>query len=459
MKNRTRIRILWIACLSLLVGTSYCGREKPSIDGKMNVLLITLDTLRADHLGCYGYEKNTSPALDALASNSIVFDRAIAQSAVTPVSHASIMTGLNPYNHNLRSLHGGINYRLPDNRLTLAEIMGANGYETGGFVSAFPVTEHYGLHQGFATWGEAFQKDGKKVLSKTGVVNTGTAQRACDATTEKAVAWLRQHARKPFFAWIHYFDVHDPIILPPDEYLRRFYPESRNKPDVLRAVYDAEIAFMDDQIDLLLGELDALDIRENTVLAILSDHGEGLGDHDWWGHSILYQEQIRLVFILSIPGRNSGARLSSPVRSIDLVPTLIELLGLRVPEDIDFDGRSLLETIDETPGSPRIAYSESINDLTAYYDSQLQDNSLYAISEDRWKLILYREKSKDKELELFDLQADPHELNNLSEKYPEVASRLRNELKKMQAIVQDPPRPTMDEKTRERLRSLGYIKK
>lgn len=458
MKSRTHNRIRWIICLCFLVGTSYCGREKPSIDGKMNVLLITLDTLRADHLGCYGYEKNTSPALDALASSSIVFDRAIAQSAVTPVSHASIMTGLNPYNHNLRSLHGGVNYRLPDNRLTLAEIMGGNGYETGGFVSAFPVTEHYGLHQGFETWGEEFQKDGKKVLSKTGIVNTGTAQRACDATTEKAVAWLRQHAGKPFFAWVHFFDVHDPIILPPDEYLRRFYPETRDKPEILRAVYDAEIAFMDDQIDLILKELEDLGVRDNTILAVMSDHGEGLGDHDWWGHSILYQEQIRLVFILAVPGRSGSTRVSSLVRSIDLVPTLVELLDLDIPADIDFDGESLLETIDESPSAPRTAYSESINDLTAYYDSQLQDESLYAISDRRWKLILHRERAKDTGLELFDLQADPQELNDLSEEFPEVAARLRNRLKELEVIVNDPPRPTMDEKTRERLRSLGYIK-
>ncbi len=458
MKPRTLSWIIRITILVLLISMPQCSRGKLSRDRKWNVLLITLDTLRADHLGCYGYEKNTSPTLDALASDSIVFDRAIAQSAVTPVSHASIMTGLNPFNHNLRSLHGGVNYRLPDNRLTLAEIMGSNGYDTGGFVSAFPVTEHYGLHQGFATWEEAFQKDGKKVLSNRGVVNTGTAQRACDATTEKAVAWLRQHGGRPFFAWLHYFDVHDPIILPPDEYLQEFYPESRDKPDILRAVYDAEIAFMDDQIALILEELEALGTRENTLLVVLSDHGEGLGDHDWWGHSILYQEQIRLVFILSIPGRKEGLRVPSLVRSIDLVPTLVELLDLDIPSDIDFDGRSLLEVIDESSAAPRTAYSESINDLTAYYDSQLQDNSLYAVSEGRWKLILYWEKSKDKELELFDLKADPQELNDLSDKYPDVASRLRNRLKELEAIVKDPPRPTMDEKTRERLRSLGYIK-
>ncbi|UCE39852.1 MAG: sulfatase [Candidatus Aminicenantes bacterium] len=459
MKRQPLNWIFWIVLFVFLVRTINCGRGKPSSDQKMNVLLITLDTLRADHLGCYGYAKNTSPTLDALASTSIVFDHAIAQSAITPVSHASIMTGLNPYNHDLRSLHGGVSYQLPDSRLTLAELMEANGYATGGFVSAFPVTKHYGLHQGFETWDEEFQKkDQVKILSETGVVNTGTAQRTCDVTTEKAIVWLRQHAEMPFFAWIHYFDVHDPILLPPDEYLKRFYPKSRDKPDILRSVYDAEIAFMDDQINLILKELEALKIRENTILAVLSDHGEGLGDHDWWGHSILYQEQIRLVFILSLPGRREGVRVSSLVRSIDLVPTLHELLNLNTTGKNVFDGKSLLEMMDESEAPPRIAYSESINDLTAYYDSQMQNESLYAISDGRWKLILHREKSNDKGVELFDLQADPHELTDLSEKHPEVSAQLRNQLDKMQAILQDPPRPAMDEKTKERLKSLGYIK-
>jgi arylsulfatase A-like enzyme len=452
-------KVLWIVFFSYLVFSINCGGEKSPIDQKMNVLLITLDTLRADHLGCYGYAKNTSPTLDTLAASSIVFEQAIAQSAITPVSHASIMTGLNPYNHNLRSLHGGVSYELPESRLTLAEIMQANGYATGGFVSAFPVTIHYGLHQGFETWDEEFQKkDEIKVLSETGVVNTGTAQRTCKITTEKAIDWLRNHAEKPFFAWIHFFDVHDPILLPPDEYLKRFYPASRDKPDILRSVYDAEIAFMDDQINLIQKELENLNIKENTIVAILSDHGEGLGDHDWWGHSILYQEQIRLVFLLSVPGKKQGILVPSQVRSIDLVPTLIELLGLDIPTETGFDGKSLLEVIDNPDAPARIAYSESINDLTAYYDSQMQNESLYAISDGQWKLILHREKSKDKGIELYDLQSDPRELTDLSKKHPEINARLRNRLDQMQSIVQDPPRPKMDEKTKERLKSLGYIK-
>ncbi len=459
MKPNTLRWMIWIVSLAFLVSAYACKGERPSRDRKMNLLLITLDTLRADHLGFYGYPKNTSPTLDTLASASVIFDQAIAQSAITPVSHASILTGLNPYHHQLRSLHGGVGYELPDSCLTLAELMKANGYATGGFVSAFPVTLHYGLHQGFETWDEKFQKeDDIRILTDNGIVNTGRAQRAADETTTKAIAWLRQQAKTSFFAWIHYFDVHDPLILPPQEYLRRFLPKSQNQADVLRAIYDAEIAFIDDQIKRVLRELEDLQIRENTVLAVLSDHGEGLGDHQWWGHSILYKEQIRLVFLLSVPGRSESLRLSSLVRSIDLVPTIVELMDLDLPVGSRFDGVSLLELIDKSLTQPLTSYSESINDLTAYYGSQMQNESLYSVSDGQWKLILHREHSRDKRLELFDLQSDPHELRDLSEKHPEIAIRLRNHLEGMHAIVLDPPRPAIDEETKKRLKSLGYIK-
>jgi arylsulfatase A-like enzyme len=449
----------WVVAIIYFVVTCGCSGEIPSSSRKMNLLLITLDTLRADHLNCYGYEKNTSPALEALASTSVVFDNAIAQSAVTPVSHASILTGLNPYNHKLRSLHGGVGYKLPDNCFTLAELLKSHGYATGGFVSAFPVTMHYGLHQGFETWDEEFAKDGDtRILTDSGIVNTGRTQRRGDETTTKAVTWLRQHTNTPFFAWIHYFDVHDPLVLPPKKYLALFPPTSRRKADVLRSIYDSEISFVDEQINRVLGELDRLNVRDNTVVVVLSDHGEGLGDHQWWGHSILYQEQIRIVFILSIPGQGEGRRVSSLVRSIDLVPTIIELFNLDVPSESLFDGKSLIELINGAVSHTRIAYSESINDLTAYQGSPLQKESLYAISDGRWKFILHWEDSKDKQHELFDLHADPHELRNLSDIQPEVTLRLRNRLKGMQTILADPPHPVIDAKTLERLRSLGYAK-
>jgi arylsulfatase A-like enzyme len=159
-----------------------------------------------------------------------------------------------------------------------------------------------------------------------------------------------------------------------------------------------------------------------------------------------------------VPGRSENLRFSSLVRSIDLVPTIVELIDLELPPDSLFDGVSLLELIDKSLTQQLISYSESINDLTAYYGSQMQNESLYSISDGQWKLILHREHSRDKRLELFDLQSDPHELRDLSEKHPEIAIRLRSHLEGMQAIMADPPRPTIDEETRRRLKSLGYVK-
>ena len=163
------------------------------------------------------------------------------------------------------------------------------------------------------------------------------------------------------------------------------------------------------------------------------------------------------MFILSIPGRHKESRISTVIRSIDLAPTIVELLNLDLSSDNPFDGVSLLELIDGVVEQKRFAYNESINDLTAYQGSPIQNESLYAISDGRWKFILHWEDSRDKRHELFDLREDPLELRNVSGTQPEVTSRLRNQLKEVHAILPDPPQPTMDAKTIERLRSLGYV--
>ncbi len=456
--NRLKI-FYYLLTVGLIICLGACSGRKWEYENEPNLILITLDTLRSDHLGCYGYGKNTSPVLDELASESIVFFNTISQSAITPVSHASIMTGKNPFNHQLRSLHGGVGFKLPENQVTIAEIMKTNGYRTGAFVSSFTVSKHYGLNQGFSEWDEDFEfKNKNDILTDKGIVNNGKAQRRADETTDKAITWIKDNHQSKFFMWIHYFDVHDPLILPPKEYLNKYVTGSKEKPEILRSVYDAEIAFIDFHLSRLFSELEKLKIKDNTIIAVLSDHGEGLGEHDWWGHCILYQEQIKLIFILSLPDHTKGQSIHPVVRSIDFVPTMVELLKLRVPSDISFDGRSLLDLIKGKEKKPRLAYSESINDLIAYYGSPLRNESLYAISGKRWKLILHREKNKEKGMELFDLEADPDEWNNLVLKKPEIVQQLKNELEKKKAFLSVPNKYQMEEKAKERLKSLGYVK-
>ena len=301
-----------VATVSLLgactVGLLSCGPSAPP--PRYNVLLITLDTMRADHLGCYGYEKPTSPRLDALAQESVVFDLAIAQAAVTPVSHASILTGREPYNHGLRVMHGLVANRLEEDQTTLAEVWRQTGAPTVAFVSAFPVSTAFGLEQGFEVFDEDFPNvDGEGLVSARGTVNTGQSQRRADATTEAATNWLRAQADEftgngdPFLMWVHYFDPHDPQMLPPKEYMQKglnevFRPPADTRADLLRSVYDTEVSYMDAHVGRLLDTFEELGLRENTIVVVVADHGEGLGDHGWWTHGVLYQEQIRVPLMI-----------------------------------------------------------------------------------------------------------------------------------------------------------------
>ncbi|MBW2726893.1 MAG: sulfatase [Deltaproteobacteria bacterium] len=301
-----------LCCALLLACTPAAPPDAP------NVVLVTLDTVRADYLGLYGHPRETSPELDEFARGAFVFEQAIAQSAVTPVSHASILTGLRPYQHGLRSLHGGANFALPDEQQTLAEMLAARGYATAAFVSAFTATRYYGLHQGFESWDQAFAgNDGAGRVNEAGIVNTGDAQRTAVETTRRALKWLEARKPGPFFLWLHYFDAHDPDVIAPAEVQARFPPATRNRHDLLRAAYEGEIAVIDTELGKLFAALDAAGVREQTLIAIVGDHGQGMGDHGWWGHGILYQEQLRVPFILSLPGLGGGKRIHSLVRTTD----------------------------------------------------------------------------------------------------------------------------------------------
>jgi arylsulfatase A-like enzyme len=445
-------------CAILVLPLFFFGCDESGIESpeRWNVLVITTDTLRADRLGFYGYPKPTSPFLDRLASESVVFERAVSSSAVTPVSHASIFTGLFPHHHGLRSLHGGVGYSLPKDVPTLATLLSDEGYATGGFVSAFPATRHYGLHQGFDHWDEDFRGNSDQpVLTGEGFVNTGRAQRAGDETTSSCLRWLNDEVGSPFFAWVHYFDVHDSLIRPPDEFLSPFPPTSQKRTDVMSAIYDGETRFIDSQISRLVKWLEDRGLRDKTLILIISDHGEGLGDHGWWGHAILYEEQIRLPFLMWAPGLDPR-RIGSTVRSIDVLPTVLDYLGIGPRPGLD--GMSVRPLIEGDEPEPRMTYSESINDLSGYQNLQEKGASIYALSEGPWKLIVWREKRSDLSVELFHLEKDPREQRNVAIQEVEVRDRMRTKLESLGSILDDPPKVELDEATKARLEALGYIK-
>lgn len=439
--------------------------RSPAFTPQKNVLLITLDTTRADYLGCYGCAEQTSPNLDKLASESVVFDLAIAQAAVTPVSHASILTGLNPYNHHLRVLHGLVDNKLADEQITLAEVWQKAGGQTSAFISSFPVTKAFGLDQGFEHFDADFpQADGKGLVSESGTVNTGKSQRRAGETTEAAIKWLRKKfsKKKPLLMWVHYFDPHDPYVLPPDNFSTNFTPASKEKDDILRAIYKAEVFYMDHHIGRLFKTFKKQGLWDNTIVVVVADHGEGLGDHDWWTHGILYQEQIRVPQIVHIPGMQRGMRIKSLVRTIDLMPTVLEAAGVSADIYPTMDGKSLITTMNTgKTEKPLLGYSDSVNMLTYgrpdVRDKRDQKNDkIYCLMDERYKLIFHQQRPE--ETEFYDLQADPKETNNLSADNPAPMTVLMNDLESRNAFSEIMPGMTpTDAEWLKKLKGLGYV--
>ncbi len=448
----TRFRVL-LAC-SLLIG---CTADTPP----PNVLLVTIDTTRADHLSCYGYDKLTSPHLDRLAARGLRFDRAISQAAVTPVSHASILTGLNPYSHGLRVLHGMHENQLGEEQTTLAEVLRADGWSTAAFVSAFPVSERFGMQQGYEVFDANFEveeRDRKNLIGAGGTINTGLNQRRGDLTTDLGLEWL-ETASRPFHLWLHYFDVHDDKVLPPAEYLARFGGLPRESRARLLRLYDIELEYMDEQIGRVLERIEQKGELDNTIIVVVSDHGEGLGDHDWWTHGVLYQEQINVPLILAGPGIPAGKVSSTLASTTDIAPTLYQLCGIAADNRPPSDGMSLLDVAAGKSDPARLAYSDSVNLLTygtAPDIRDVKDDMLFAVVQGRWKYIHHL--GRPDESELFDLFEDPKELVNLYAERPQIVKQLR-ELSVGGGHVPEEQldHSGMSPEDKERLRSLGYV--
>ena len=458
-----------------------------------SVLLVTFDTTRADRLEPYGGPSGLTPTLLGLALRGVVFEKVLAQAAVTPVAHASLFTGLNPYRHGLRTLHGNRLYRLPDEATTIAERFRELGYATAAFISAFPCSRRFGLEQGFDHFDERFAL-GHARVGAAGNVSTGLAQRSGRDTTNAALAWFASRPRdRPFFVWIHYFDPHDPLMRPPVSFtepfmegipehgemdrlltadLERFGDTYASRPDLmrpwLRRLYDAEIRFADEQLGRVIGELEGTGLLATTLVAVTADHGEGLGDHDWWGHGILYQEQIHVPLLLTGPDLRAGVRVPDRVRHIDLAPTLLDLAaGTRFGTEVQ--GVTLAPLIRQRSAGqepsaahlPGPAYADSVALMRygAFFSQDVveeKDDQLYVWIDGDLKWI--RHRLRPGENELFDLAADADEQVNLIRKRPRDAARLDADLER-ELPMTDPVSLSLteDPDAREKLRSLGYV--
>lgn len=417
-----------------------------------NVLLVTLDTTRADYFGSYGHPAGATPHFDALAAEGVLCELALATASVTPVSHASILTGLYQDRHRLRVLSAGSGYRLPADVPSLATRLRDEGWRTGAVHSAFPVSAYFGLDQGFDhfdSFEARMEVDDADGGSHRWAVDTH--QRRSDETTDRAIEFL-DAGDGPFFLWVHYWDPHDPVLLPPPEY-RQGVPEGVRSP----AMYAAELRYVDAQFGRLMAALAERGEDADTLVAVVADHGEGMNEHGWLFHRLLYQEQLHVPMLLRVPGGPVGQRLEGVVSTVDLAPTMLDYLGLSPLPGAD--GRSLRPALEGEAWTPRVVFADQLNgyDLNSKISRRRPyDDFLYAVVDDPWKLV-YRPAHPDRS-ELFHLRDDPDEAVNRYADEAAVRDRLLRELARRAPWVSQ-PFPESGEDTTDAqaaLAALGY---
>jgi arylsulfatase A-like enzyme/Tfp pilus assembly protein PilF len=399
-------------------------------EDQLNLLIITIDTLRADHTGIYGYEKIKTPHIDSLGQKGVVFSNAFCHVPLTLPSHCSLFTANLPLYHGVRD-NG---YRLPVFNLTLAEILKEKGYKTAAFVGAFPLDSRFGLNKGFDVYDDLYG-------SKNIIRDLSFIERRAEEVNRKALEWIASNKNERFFAWIHYFDPHAP-----------YEPPSPFDQDYAGREYDGEIAYTDHVIGKLLERLDQLKLREKTLIILTSDHGEGLGEHKEKTHGIfIYDSTLRVPLIFHNPHvLPKNKVLSDQVGLIDVMPTVLDLMGWdHIP---DVQGKSLKSAMLEGKSPPdKKCYIESVAAMMDRNWAPLQ-----GIRTKEWKYI-------DAPIpELYSLLSDPKEENNILNQKPEIAKRLKEQLKGMiqnssSSLSSDVLKAKMDEDTRRKLMSLGYI--
>jgi arylsulfatase A-like enzyme/Tfp pilus assembly protein PilF len=433
-----RWRVFGACVIAFLLSPTGCrrGGDTPvSARGDANVLLITLDTARADHLSCYfplngSRDANSqyakTPHLDALAARGVLFAHATAQAPLTLPSHASIMTGKYPRSHGLRDMEGFV---LDPAHATLASTTRRNGFATAAIVGSRVLAKPFGLANGFAFYDDAMEAEGSG--------HPGTfAERRAAMVTDHALEWLQDNGQSRFFLWAHYFDPHAPYD-PPDPYRKNY----------ARDPYSGEIAYTDEQVGRLLDGLERFGLASRTLVAVIGDHGESLGEHGEATHGVfLYDSTLHVPFILAGPGIPGGKVIREQVRSIDLLPTVLAFLKL--PAEGEVEGVNLWPLIRQgAPVRSHYSYSE-----TLYPRIYMGWSDLAAIRTDNWKLIVAPRP------ELYHLTNDPGERQNLINTNPDQANSLRSKLPGLARGRQEPlvARP-MDATTRRQLESLGYL--
>ncbi|MBN1226315.1 MAG: sulfatase-like hydrolase/transferase [Deltaproteobacteria bacterium] len=428
---------LFIITLSLGIGCTRPPKPLPSRDETIrppqNIVLITIDTLRADHLACYGNSHIQTPTIDSLAQEGIRFEWAFTPVPITLPSHTSILTGLYPCTHGV--LNNG-EYQLSASIQTLPHILQSHGFTTAAFVGAFVLSRQFGLAQGFDVYDDELSPTGEKINEAFPLYN----ERKGEKVTAAALHWLQEKNPARFFLWVHYFDPHTPYD-PPQPY----------KSEYADRLYDGEIAYTDQCIKGLLQELEKRTILKDTLVVLVGDHGQGLGEHKEKTHGIfLYDTTMRVPLLFRYPELAAGIVSSDTVKTIDIAPTILQLLNIPLPPQ--WQGESLFPYFYQPQLSHRknpAIFLESI-----FPEANFGWSPLQGIRTREWKYI------KAPRPELYDLENDPAELANVLDQYPKQAQKLESRLQKLLNTLpslQKNQTVPMNEETRKRLQSLGYI--
>ncbi|MFN8061624.1 MAG: sulfatase-like hydrolase/transferase [Vicinamibacterales bacterium] len=409
-----------------LVASAACRRATAPRFVGANLVLVSIDTLRSDHLRTYGYRAGVTPSLDQLASEGIVFERAYAQVPLTLPSHTTMFTGLLPGNHGVRDNIGVV---VPAARPTLATVLKNGGWKTGAAVSAYVLRRQTGIAQGFDAYDDAVPIDGS-------AEQIAGVQRDGAAAVEAITTWIDTTGEAPFFAFLHLYEPHTPYS-PPERY-RHLSPP-----------YDGEVAYADELVGRLVSHLRATGRLDRTIVIVTSDHGEGLGDHGETEHGLLlYREALQVPLIVRLPRAVlAGTRVRGSVGLVDLVATVADLLGVAAPTG---DGVSLRASLASGVAPDRPVFAE-----TLYPKWHLGWSDLYAVASGRLRYIRGGD-AKGVDVELFDIETDGAEKANLAGKNASDAARLNAWLEPhIGGSTERPGRDTAE--VRERLRALGYV--
>ncbi len=421
------MRLLRVALLLFFLPGAAAAADRP------NVILITLDTVRADRMGFEGSKRGLTPQLDAIAAQSIVFERAYSQAPLTPVSHATLLTGTYPQYHKVQDFGNRLSETLP----YLPALLRSQSYRTAAFVSSIILDPRNGFAPGFDRGLDVYDAGfHRKVKGET---RQQSIERRAEVTIARALEWLDNNSQGPFFLWIHIWDAHDP-----------YEPPAPFKAKYAAAPYDGEIAYLDAQLGRFFAALKSKKLFEGALLAVTSDHGEGLGGHGENTHGIfLYDETIHVPLLIKLPqNKNAGARIKARAGLVDLAPTILDALQVPVPPQMQ--GQSLLRVIGLASTPDRPSYAETDYPRRAFGWSKLSalrtGNFLYV---------------KSPHPELYDTVADSAAKLDIVEKNKAAASRIAAQiedfLKRTSGGAADSKQSDLDPRTVEKLASLGYV--